>query len=63
MSSGETPSSSPPSVIAQLVETLLRMPMRSASRAIFRVPILMPSCAKTELSEKVVARASVVLPA
>ncbi len=62
MSSGDTPSLSPPSVIAQLVETLLRMPMRSASRAILRVPILMPTCAKTELSENVVARARVVMP-
>ena len=31
--------------------------MRSASRAILRVPILMPTWANTELSEKVVARA------
>ena len=62
MSSGDTPCFRPPSVIAQLVETLLRMPMRSASRAILRVPILMPTWANTELSEKVVARPSVVMP-
>ena len=36
--------------------------MRSASRAILRVPILMPTWAKTELSENVVARARVVMP-
>ena len=36
--------------------------MRSASRATLRVPTLMPTWANTELSENVVARASVVLP-
>ena len=62
MSSGVTPFLRPPSVIAQLLETLVRIPIRSASRAIFRVPILMPTCANTELSENVIARARVVIP-
>ena len=63
MSSGVTPWARPPSVIAQLLETGVRMPIRPASAAIFWVPTLMPTCAKTELSENVVARASVVTPA
>jgi len=42
-----------------LLETGVRMPIRRDRRAIFRVPTLIPTCAYTELSEKVVARASV----
>ena len=38
MSSGVTPCLRPPSVIAGFVETGVRMPIRSASRAIFFVP-------------------------
>ena len=63
MSSGVTPSLRPPSVIAQLCETGVRMPMRRASLAIFLVPVLIPTSANTELSEVVVAFASVVTPA
>ena len=63
MSSGVTPCLRPPSVIAQLCETGVRMPIRRASLAIRLVPILMPTSAKTELSEVVVALASVVTPA
>jgi hypothetical protein len=50
-------------VIAQLRETGVRMPMRRASFAIGLVPTLMPTSAKTELSEVVVAAASEVAPA
>ena len=63
MSSGVTPSLRPPSVIAQLRETGVRMPIRRASLAIRFVPTLMPTSAKTELSEVVVAAASEVTPA
>ncbi len=44
-------------------ETGVRIPMSSASFAMRFVPVLMPTCAKTELSEKAVAWASVVTPA
>ena len=50
-------------MIAQLRETGVRMPMRRASFAIRLVPTLMPTSAKTELSEVVVAAASEVTPA
>ena len=55
MSSGLTPCFRPPSVIARLCETGVRMPIRSASFAIFFVPYLMPAAANTELSEYVSA--------
>ena len=45
MSSGVTPSRRPPSVMAQLVDSGVRIPIRPASRAIRRVPVLMPTCA------------------
>src|SRR4051812_29798125 len=62
MSSGVTPCLRPPSVIAQLWETGVRMPIRRASRATRLVPILMPTCAKTELSEWVSAFSSEETP-
>src|ERR1700754_2614368 len=63
MSSGVTPWERPPSVIARFEETGVRMPIRSASLATFLVPTLMPSAAKTELSENVRALAIVDWPA
>ena len=63
MSSGVTPWRRPPSVIARFDETGVRMPIRSARRATFLVPTLMPSAAKTELSENVSALATVDCPA
>ena len=63
MSSGVTPSRRPPSVIAQFLDTGVRMPMSSASLATRRTPTFRPTCAYTALSEKVVALASVVTPA
>ena len=45
MSSGVTPSLRPPSVIARLCDTGVRMPSRRASRAIFRVPTWTPTWA------------------
>ena len=63
MSSGVTPWRRPPSAIARLVETGVRMPIRRASLATFLVPTCLPTCTKTALSEKVVALASVVTPA
>ena len=45
MSSGVTPCLRPPSVIAKLRDTGVRMPIRRASLAILRVPTLMPTCA------------------
>ena len=63
MSSGVTPWRRPPSVIAKLCETGVRMPMRRARSATLRVPTLMPTCAYTALSENVVALRSVWMPA
>jgi len=62
MSSGVTPCSSPPSVIARFEETGVRMPILRASRATFFVPTSMPAAAYTELSEYVSALASVRCP-
>ena len=45
MSSGVTPSRRPPSVIAGLAETGVRMPMRVAVAATLRVPTWMPAAA------------------
>ena len=63
MSSGVTPSLRPPSDIARFVETFVRMPIRRASRATLRVLTCRATWAYTELSENVVALASVVTPA
>ena len=51
MSSGVTPCFRPPSVIAMFVDTGVRMPISRAILAMLRVPTLMPTSAKTELSE------------
>jgi hypothetical protein len=50
-SRGVRPCSSPPSVIARLLDTGVRIPISSASRATFFVPSLMPAVAYTLLSE------------
>ena len=44
------------------VDTGVRMPISRAILAMLRVPTLMPTSAKTELSEWVVAPSSVVIP-
>ena len=63
MSSGVTPCCRPPSVIAQLCETGVRMPIRRASRAIFFVPTLMPTCGEDGVvGERASRCASVVTP-
>ena len=48
--------------MAGLVESLVRMPIFSASRAIRFGPVLRPSSANTELSDLISAFASVVVP-
>ena len=45
MSSAVTPCLRPPSVMAKLLETGVRIPIRRASLAIFFVPVWTPSCA------------------
>src|SRR3954452_14661535 len=63
MSSGVTPWCRPPSAIATLWETGVRMPIRRASRATFLGPTRMPTWTYTELSEYVVASDRVRTPA
>ena len=48
--------------MAGLVDSLVRMPIRRASRAIRLVPIFSPSSAKTELSDAAVADHSEAVP-
>ena len=62
MSSAVTPVFRPPSVIAGLRETGVRMPSSSALRATRRRPAFMPTCTYTELSESVVADARLAEP-
>ena len=51
MSSGVTPTVSPPIVIAGLVDSGVVMPILCASLAMCLVPTLRPTSAKIELSE------------
>jgi hypothetical protein len=62
MSSGVTPWVRPPSVIAKLWETGVRIPIRLASRAMRLTPVWIPSAANTELSENSSALVSVRSP-
>ena len=62
MSSGVTPCSSPPSVIARFEETGVRIPILRVSFATRLVPTSMPAAAYTALSEYVSALASVRCP-